>query len=94
MKVFISWSGSLSKSVATQLRDWLLCVLQGLDVFMSSEDIDSGSRWFDHIGGQLESSSFGVIVTTRENQQKTLAAIRGGGPVKVSHARSHYAPSC
>lgn len=42
LKVFISWSGPLSKCIATELRDWLSLVLRGLKILMSSEDIGLG----------------------------------------------------
>lgn len=68
MKVFISWSGSQSKSVALALRDWLPQVLQLVDPFVSSEDIDKGAKWNAEISQQLDQSDFGVVCVTRENQ--------------------------
>src|SRR5690242_4912467 len=91
MKVFVSWSGPLSKGIALELREWLPNVLQGLEVFMSSEDIRSGSRWFEDGGRQLQASDFGVIVTTRANQQAAWLLFEAGALSKTL-ARASVAP--
>ena len=78
MRVFISWSGELSKVVGAEVRDWLPLVLQGLDVFMSDVNIDSGTRWFESIGTNLKDSEFGIIVVTRENQVRPWLLFEAG----------------
>lgn len=67
MKVFISWSGSISHEVALALRDWLPSVLQVVDPYVSSEDIDKGARWSTDISRELEESSFGVLCVVPDN---------------------------
>ncbi len=67
MKVFISWSGTLSQNIAILLRDWIGDVLQGTEVWISSDDIDKGSLWFGDIGTQLATTSVGILCLTREN---------------------------
>ena len=67
MKVFISWSGARSKKVAQIFRDWLPTVIQAIDPFVSSEDIEKGSRWNTDIAQELKESSFGLICVTKDN---------------------------
>ncbi len=67
MKVFISWSGARSKKVAQIFRDWLPTVIQSLDPFVSSEDIEKGSRWNTDIAQELKDSTFGLICVTKDN---------------------------
>ena len=67
MKVFISWSGDLSHKVAVAFRDWLPSVIQSLDPYVSSEDIDKGARWASDISNELEESTYGILCLTKEN---------------------------
>ena len=67
MKVFISWSGARSKKVALIFRDWLPTVIQAIEPFVSSEDIEKGARWNTDIAQELKESSFGLICVTKEN---------------------------
>jgi hypothetical protein len=67
MKIFISWSGNRSKSVASLLKQWLADVLQGDQIFMSEHDIGAGSRWLLELNNELETSHFGIICVTPEN---------------------------
>ena len=45
MKVFISWSGKTSFEVAKVLKEWIPCVIQDIEPYFSSDDIDKGARW-------------------------------------------------
>ena len=69
MKVFLSWSGDLSHKVALLFRDWLPSVIQSVEPYVSSEDIDKGARWSTDIAKELESSSYGILCVTRENME-------------------------
>lgn len=68
MKVFVSWSGSLSQKVACSLRDWIPCVLQYVRPYVSSEDIDKGTRWSVDIAKELSDSAYGILCVTADNQ--------------------------
>lgn len=91
MKVFISWSGSQSHQVAVALRDWLPSVLQIVEPYVSSEDIDKGARWSTDISKELENSSFGIICVTPENIEAPWVNFEAGALSK-SLDRSRVAP--
>ena len=67
MKVFISWSGSTSHRIAIVLRDWLPSVIQSIEPYVSSEDIDKGARWSTDIATELHASTYGLICVTPDN---------------------------
>lgn len=67
VKVFLSWSGDLSHKVALILREWLPAVIQSVEPYVSSVDIDKGARWSTDIAKELEASSCGILCVTRDN---------------------------
>ncbi|NTU28864.1 TIR domain-containing protein [Brevibacillus sp. HB1.1] len=67
MKIFLSWSGEVSKRVALTFREWLPSVIQAVVPYVSSEDIDKGTRWSTDIAKELEEASFGMLCITPEN---------------------------
>lgn len=67
MKIFVSWSGTVSHAVAKALKDWLPEVIQAVEVFLSSEDIAKGSQWFSVLNKELDESAFGILCLTRAN---------------------------
>jgi hypothetical protein len=91
MKVFISWSGRQSHQVAIALRDWLPSVLQIVEPYVSSEDIDKGARWSTDISKELEDASFGIICVTPENLEAPWVNFEAGALSK-SLDRSRVAP--
>lgn len=67
MNVFISWSGKRSHEIALILKEWLPSVIQSIEPYVSSEDIDKGARWGMEIAAELERSSFGILCITEDN---------------------------
>lgn len=82
MKVFVSWSGSRSKAVAELLSDWIKCVLQASQPWISTRDIDKGAIWFSEISDQLRETSAGIVCLTQENKNKPWILFETGALAK------------
>jgi hypothetical protein len=82
MKVFISWSGERSRRVAELLDDWLQCVIQAAEPWMSSKDIDRGALWFTEISDQLAGTGIGIVCLTQENKIKPWILFESGALAK------------
>lgn len=67
MNVFLSWSGTLSHDVAKALVLWIPQVIQAVKPWLSSQDIEKGTRWFEEIGASLSSTEFGILCLTASN---------------------------
>lgn len=78
MKVFLSWSGDKSHSVANLFSEWVPCIVQAVAPWLSSRDIDRGAIWFTEITKQLEDTNFGVLFVTRENQVRPWLLFEAG----------------
>lgn len=83
MKVFISWSGEVSFKVAKVLKEWIPCVIQDVQPYFSSEDIDKGARWSTDIAKELESASFGILCVTKENMDSKWLNFEAGALSKA-----------
>lgn len=83
MKIFISWSGSMSQAIAEALHDWLPRVIQAVQPWLSSTNIDKGARWSDDIAAQLEETKFGLICLTRENLEAPWILFEAGALSKT-----------
>jgi hypothetical protein len=40
--------------VAIAFKEWISCVIQTIDPWVSSEDIEKGDRWFSDVSQKLE----------------------------------------
>lgn len=67
MKVFISWSGELSKKIAKELSEWLPSIIQSVEVFYSPDDIKKGENWDTRLTDELQDSKYGIVCLTSEN---------------------------
>jgi hypothetical protein len=77
-KVFISWSGELSKKLAEEVRIWLPAVLQFVKPYFTPNDIEKGTRWSTEIASELETSNAGIICLTKDNLNKPWILFEAG----------------
>jgi hypothetical protein len=83
VKIFISWSGERSQAVAQALHEWLPSVMQAVVPWMSSEDIQKGSRWLQDVSDKLSHNDFGIICVTPENRRAEWLLFEAGALSKV-----------
>ena len=91
MKVFISWSGNRSRLSAEALREWLPEVIQSINPWLSSWDIEAGARWTDNVAKELDASDFGIICVTQDNQHAPWLLFEAGALAK-SLGKSRVCP--
>jgi TIR domain len=82
VKVFISWSGEPSRSIARTLTGWLESVVQHVDAWMSDEEIGSGARWSDAIAESLDETNVGIVCVTQANQHAPWLIFEAGALAK------------
>ena len=83
MKVFLSWSGDLSRELGEAFRKWLPSVLQMVRPYFTPSDIEKGARWSAEIAKELETSAIGVFFVTKENHNSPWMAFEAGAISKV-----------
>lgn len=78
MKIFISWSGNKSQEVAKILKHWIPCVIQSVEPYFSSADIDKGARWSTDIAKELQDASYGILCVTKDNLSSSWLNFEAG----------------
>lgn len=64
--------------MAKAFKEWLPLVIQSINPYVSSEDIDKGSRWSSDIAKELEECSFGIICVTKDNLEEPWLMFEAG----------------
>ena len=64
LDVFISWSGERSRVFAEALRNWIPKIMNAVEPWLSSSDIEKGARWGVDVATKLEASKVGIICLT------------------------------
>jgi TIR domain len=83
LRIFLSWSGECSRSAASAVRKWLPYVVPDTEPYLSSDDIDAGSRWTKELDSQLERSHFGILFLTPDNIESFWVAFEAGALAKI-----------
>ena len=78
MKIFISWSGDLSKNIAEIFRQWIPAVIQAAKPYYSPDDITKGTRWGTEISKELDASKIGIICLTQQNLESPWIMFEAG----------------
>jgi len=91
MKVFVSWSGDLSREVAETLSSFLQHVVRGIDTFVSVHNIEAGDRWEARLDAELAEAQHAVVCVTRSNQNAPWLNYEAGALAK-SLGRSRVIP--
>ena len=87
MKVFVSWSGELSKKYAAFLKNWLEQCIQSVEVFFSAEDIEKGETWHTKLSNELRDTNFGIVCLTSENVNAPWIHFEAGALSKMLDSR-------
>ena len=91
MKIFISWSGDLSRGIGEVLRNWIPGVLQMAKPYFTPEDIEKGTRWGVEIAKELEQSQIGIMLLTKDNLGSAWMMFEAGALSKQMD-KSHICP--
>ncbi len=83
MKIFVSWSGELSKQIAEILKKWIPCIIQSAEVFYSSEDIEKGNNWDKTLTTELSECNYGIICLTADNTTAPWINFEAGAIAKA-----------
>lgn len=83
MKIFISWSGPRSQAMAEALKEWLPNVIQAVDPWVSSSDIDAGMRWTPALAEELQQTQLGILCLTAENLNAPWLLFEAGALSKI-----------
>lgn len=83
MKIFISWSGDVSRNMAGILKKWIPCFFESVEVFFSPDDIEKGRNWNRRITEELANCNYGVVCLTSENKSAPWIYFEAGAIAKA-----------
>jgi len=90
VRVFLSWSGELSRDVARVFAQTLPVLFEDVEPFEASGDIEKGKRWGPTLATVLSECSYGIICLTRSNLNMPWILFEAGALSKLD--TSHVAP--
>lgn len=81
MDVFISWSGSVTRSIAGAFSEFLQLVIQRSNPWYSDKT-PAGAEWWRTISERLGKSAIGVMFVTQENKDSNWLLFEAGAIAK------------
>jgi len=90
VRVFLSWSGEVSRDVARVFAQMLPVLFEDVEPFEASDDIEKGKRWGPTLATVLSECSYGIICLTRSNLNMPWILFEAGALSKLD--TSHVAP--
>jgi hypothetical protein len=91
MKIFLSWSGTLSHKLAGSFHSWLPVVLPYARPWISSQDIAKGSRWLKELSSELEGTDCGIVFLLPGNIKEPWLNFEAGA-ISKSVENGHVFP--
>ena len=55
-KIFISWSGELSKALGEAIKDWIPKVLQSVKPYFTPDDIEKGATVLKNLADKIDTT--------------------------------------
>jgi hypothetical protein len=86
-RAFISWSGEMSRQVGNALREWLPHIFPYLDIWISTQDLDKGTRWLTEVVGTLRNAHFAIVCLTPDNLASPWLLFEAGAISNLPEAR-------
>ncbi len=84
MKVFISWSGPLSRTIAETLHEWMETLLpEELEPWMSRKNVELGVQWARVLFEELRTTDYGIICLTPDNVDSDWMLFEAGALAKT-----------
>jgi hypothetical protein len=78
VEVFISWSGPRSKALAEALREWLPQIMNAIRPWLSTADMEKGTRWASELAAKLQTAKAGIICVTPGNMHADWLLFEAG----------------
>lgn len=83
MDIFVSWSGARSRAVAEALKEYLPIIVNAFNPWLSSADIDKGTRWISELSEALLTAKAGIVCLTPNNLNAPYILFEAGAISKT-----------
>jgi hypothetical protein len=81
VNVFVSWSGRVTRKIASEFSDFLKLVVQRADPWFSDKT-PAGAEWSRAISEKLGDSKIGILLVTQDNKENPWLMFEAGAIAK------------